>query len=92
LFQFPDHTIKTKPRNKLINQLTSLGYDQVVISDETTLLVNIKAQIEKHNYLSPADTECHSTLNHLINGNKFDRAKALEISASSTWTMVILIT
>lgn len=63
--------------NNLIKQLTSLGYDRVVISDEAALLANLKAQTEKHNQLSLTDTEFHKILNHLNKGNIFDRAKTL---------------
>jgi len=63
--------------NNLIKQLSGLGYDRVVISDESALLANLKAQIEKHNQLSLTDTEFHKILNHLNKGNIFDRAKTL---------------
>ena len=33
----------------LINQLSSNGYDKVIIKDENELLNNLKKQLEKHN-------------------------------------------
>lgn len=35
--------------NKLIIQLTGLGYERTVIPDATALLANLKTQFEKHN-------------------------------------------
>ena len=35
--------------NQLVEQLSTLGYSKVKITDEATLLSNLKAQLEKHN-------------------------------------------
>ena len=63
--------------NNLVKQLTTLGYEQVMIRDESDLLANLKTQLEKHNQLSLSDNEFSKVLNHLNKGNVFDRAKTL---------------
>ena len=35
--------------NNLVKQLTELGYAQVIIHDEETLLSNLKSQLEQFN-------------------------------------------
>lgn len=35
--------------NNLVHQLSSNGYDKVIIKDEKDLLANLKTQLEKHN-------------------------------------------
>jgi len=63
--------------DNLVKQLTTLGYEQVMIRDESDLLANLKAQLEKHNQLTLSDNEFSKVLNHLNKGNVFDRAKTL---------------
>ena len=63
--------------NNLVKQLTTLGYEQVTIRNESDLLANLKAQLEKHNQLKLSDNEFSKVLNHLNKGNVFDRAKTL---------------
>ncbi|MCB9344368.1 MAG: type I restriction endonuclease subunit R [Lewinellaceae bacterium] len=63
--------------DKLVKQLGGLGYDFVAIKDETALLANLKAQLEKHNGIRFSDNEFSKILNHLNKGNVFDRAKTL---------------
>lgn len=63
--------------NNLIAQLESLGFDKVRIDDEDTLLVNLKAQLEKHNKVQLSDDEFKQVLNKLAKGNIFEKAKIL---------------
>jgi type I restriction enzyme R subunit len=63
--------------DNLVAQLVSLGYGKVTIKDEKDLLVNLKAQLEKHNQITLSDKEFDKVLNHLNKGNVFDRAKIL---------------
>lgn len=63
--------------NNLVAQLVNLGYGKVEIRDEKDLLVNLKAQLEKHNNITLSETEFNKVLNHLNKGNVFDRAKIL---------------
>jgi type I restriction enzyme, R subunit len=61
----------------LVNQLILLGYEKVEIRNETDLLKNLKAQIEKHNKIKLSDEAFEKVLNHLNKGNVFERAKVL---------------
>ena len=63
--------------NALIDQLQTLGWERVVIPDETALISNLKAQLEKHNSLSLSDGEFGQILNTLAKGNIFQKAKTL---------------
>ena len=62
---------------ELIQQLVSLGYTFVEITNEADLLHNLKAQLEKHNQISLSPSEFNQVLNQLSKGNVFERAKIL---------------
>lgn len=62
----------------LINQLTSNGYDKVIIKDENDLLKNLKKQLEKHNNKVFSDSDFKQILNHLTRSNNvFEKALLL---------------
>lgn len=61
----------------LLKQLVSLGYEKVLIRDETELLANLKNQLERHNKTTFDDTEFARILNHMNKGNVFEKAKTL---------------
>ncbi len=63
--------------NNLVIQLQQLGYEKVVISDETALLENLKSQLEKHNKVSLSANEFKQILNFINKGNIYERAKIL---------------
>ncbi len=63
--------------DNLVKQLSSQGYDKVVIKDEADILSNLKSQLEKHNKTTLSDTEFDRILNHLNKGNVFEKAKIL---------------
>lgn len=63
--------------HNLVSQLQQLGHTRVIIKDEAALLANLKGQLEKHNNVSLSATEFTRILNHLNQGNVFDRAKLL---------------
>lgn len=63
--------------HNLVKQLITLGYEFVQIKDESDLLANLKAQLEKHNGVELSDKEFSKILNHLNKGNIFDRAETL---------------
>ena len=69
----PEQTLE----NNLIIQLQELGYMNVVIKDETDLLVNLKAQLESHNKTLLSDYDFKQILNFINKGNIFERAKIL---------------
>jgi len=61
----------------LITQLQKLGYRYILISDERALLLNLKAQLEKHNQIKLSDSEFEKILNILNKGSVFEKAKTL---------------
>jgi type I restriction enzyme R subunit len=63
--------------NNLVIQLEQLGYINVVIKDETDLLVNLKTQLEIHNKTVLSEPDFKQILNFINKGNIFERAKKL---------------
>lgn len=63
--------------DNLIKQLTGMKYEQVVIPDESGLVMNLKKQLEKHNKTVFTEREFEQILNHLSRGNVFEKAKTL---------------
>lgn len=63
--------------DNLVKQLSSQGYEKVVIKDEASLLSNLKSQLEKHNKTTLSSDEFERILNHLNKGNVFEKAKLL---------------
>ncbi|MCM5661826.1 type I restriction endonuclease subunit R [Galbibacter mesophilus] len=63
--------------NQLIEQLSNIGYTKVNIPDETALLTNLKAQLEKHNNITFTEKEFERVLNILSKGSVFEKAKTL---------------
>ena len=61
----------------LVQQLTTLGYARVTITNEAELLANLKAQLEKHNNCPLTANEFKKVLNHLDKGNVFEKAATL---------------
>jgi len=62
---------------KLVQQLTELGYGLVHIKDEADLILNLKNQLEKHNDIQFSDKEFEKILNILSKGSVFEKAKTL---------------
>ena len=65
--------------DNLVTQLASLGYKVTQITDEKSLLANLKLQLEKLNGLkeSLTDNEFKQVLNALSKGSVFEKAKTL---------------
>lgn len=63
--------------NQLIVQLSEVGYAKVSIPDESALLANLKAQLEKHNHVTFTPKEFEHVLNILSKGSVFEKAKTL---------------
>jgi len=61
----------------LVEQLGNLGYDYIKVTNEFSLLSNLKKQLEIHNKVQLSDSEFNKILIHLNKGNIFDRAKIL---------------
>lgn len=62
---------------QLIEQLQKLGYQYKAITDEKSLLANLKTQLEKHNRIQFSDSEFEKVLNILNKGSVFEKAKIL---------------
>ncbi len=69
----PEQTLE----DNLVQQLQTLGYDSVSITDQAELLANLKRQLEKHNDVQLSQRDFDKVVNHLNKGNVFDRAKTL---------------
>lgn len=63
--------------DNLVEQLVQLGYGNVVIRDESDLLLNLKNQLSKHNKVELSDNDFTQILNYINKGNVFERAKIL---------------
>lgn len=62
---------------QLVMQLQKLGYHKVVISNEKSLLENLKTQLEKHNKIAFSAAEFDKVLNILNKGSVFEKSKTL---------------
>lgn len=63
--------------DNLVAQLVDMGYEQVAIHDEATLLANLKAQIEAHNGVELSDNDFRQIVIRLSKGSIFQKAKTL---------------
>ncbi|MEK7600069.1 MAG: type I restriction endonuclease subunit R [Patescibacteria group bacterium] len=63
--------------NNLVAQLEEMRYERVSISDESSLLRNLKNKLEQHNKITFTEKEFAKILNHLSKGSVFDRAHIL---------------
>ena len=63
--------------NTLIAHLQELAYNSVTITNESSLVDNLRIQLNSHNNLTLTDKEFAKILNHLGKGNVFERAKTL---------------
>lgn len=62
---------------QLIAQLQKLGYQFKQINTEKDLLINLKAQLEKHNNITFSDMEFEKVHNILNKGSVFEKGKTL---------------
>lgn len=67
--------------NILVDQLKGLGYEKIVITQESDLIHNLKLQLEKHNKTSLSEAEFAQILNQLSKGNVYEKAKILRDKA-----------
>ena len=64
--------------DQLVAQLVSQGYTRAAVTDEATMLANLKAQLEAFNSLSLKAGEFTKMLNHLTKSSGvFEKAKIL---------------
>lgn len=62
---------------KLVAQLQKLGYQYISVTDEKSLLANLKTQLEKHNNIVFSPAEFERVVNSLNKGSVFEKAKIL---------------
>lgn len=62
---------------QLVALLQKLGYVYTVLNSEQDLLLNLKAQLEKHNQVQFSPTEFAKVMNLLSKGSVFEKAKTL---------------
>ena len=76
--------------DNLVTQLVKLGYDVAQITDEKSLLANLKQQLEKLNSLKVklSDNEFKQVLNMLSKGSVFKKPKPYVIDYKLIVTMV----
>lgn len=63
--------------DNLIEQLKSIGYEQVKVTDDAELVANFKVQLERLNQVNLSEHEFKQILNNINKGNIFNRAKIL---------------
>ena len=61
----------------LLKQLQQQSFELVSVSDEASLLANLKRQLQQLNDVQFSDGEFKQILNHLAKGSIFDKAKTL---------------
>lgn len=61
----------------LLKQLNRLGFEGVEILDTESLVGNLRVQLEKFNKIKFSDKEFRRILNHVMKGDRFDKAKTL---------------
>jgi len=71
------HQSEQQLEKTLIEQLSSLGFALAYISDQESLIKNLKIQLEKFNQTTFSDNEFSRILNHLNKGDRFQKAKTL---------------
>ncbi|WP_271271140.1 type I restriction endonuclease subunit R [Aliamphritea hakodatensis] len=62
---------------ELLKQLQQQSFELVSVTDEASLLANLKVQIEKLNDIQLSQNEFRQILNHLAKGSIFEKAKTL---------------
>lgn len=63
--------------NELLKQLGQQSFELVSVTDEASLLANLKSQLEKLNDVQLSQNEFKQILNHLAKGSIFEKAKTL---------------
>jgi hypothetical protein len=72
-FKPMSHQSEAVLENNLIKQLVGLGYALVKVTDVSSLLGNLKIQLEAFNQATYTDKEFEGILNHLAKGKSLAR-------------------
>lgn len=65
----------------LLSQLGNMAYERVMINNSTTMLANLKKQLESFNHIHLSDAEFNQVLHHLNRGDVSERAEILRNDA-----------
>jgi len=71
------HQSEQQLEKTLIEQLHGLGFLPVVIEDTTSMMLNLKSQLEKFNKTTFSTAEFTRIQNHLDKGDRYQKAKTL---------------
>src|SRR3989338_5704730 len=71
------HQSEQQLEKTLIEQLGRLGFSSVVLEDAAAMVANLRGQLEKFNKITISDTEFERIMNHLLKGDRFQKAKTL---------------
>jgi len=71
------HQSESQLEKSMIERLNRLGFTPVVIDDTNTLEANLRSQLEKFNDTVFSDGEWARIMNHLMKGDRFQKAKTL---------------
>ena len=71
------HQSESQLEKTLIAQLERLGFSPVILEDASAMFTNLRTQLEKFNKITISDTEFERIMNHLLKGDRFQKAKTL---------------
>lgn len=71
------HQSEAQLEKTLMERLNRLGFTPVVVPDVASLETNLRSQLEKFNNTSFSDGEWSRIMNHLMKGDRFQKAKTL---------------
>lgn len=63
--------------DRLVEQLSELGWEKVVLPNDHALLTNLKSNLEALNRIEFSDAEFNMVLNHMGKGNNYDIANRI---------------
>lgn len=71
------HQSESQLEKSLMERLTRLGFVPVTIEDSVAMETNLRSQLEKFNHTTFSDGEWARIMNHLMKGDRFNKAKTL---------------
>jgi len=71
------HQSEAQLEKSMIERLNRLGFTPVIIDETNTLETNLRSQLEKFNDTVFSDGEWARIMNHLLKGDRFQKAKTL---------------
>jgi type I restriction enzyme R subunit len=71
------HQSESQLEKTLMEQLERLGFSPIILEDSVAVDTNLRRQLEKFNGVTFSDTEFARVMNHLLKGDRFEKAKTL---------------